>query len=236
MNQTNLSNYNRNVGAEIRESLAVYTAKIFLWMFAGLMITFAVAISVYTSGWVYRIFAMPAMPFILLGAELFVVIYLSARLSRMSLGMARVLFLVYAILNGVVFSTLLVMYEVTSAMLAFALTAVYFAVMAAIGYFTKADLSHMRPILISGLLFLAGFWILSLFFPFSQFERVVCLIGIGIFLGCTAYDTQKIRSYYGTFGGEGEMAGKASIFAALQLYLDFINLFLYTLRFIGKRN
>lgn len=236
MNQTNLSNYDPKSGVEIRESLAMYTAKIFLWMFAGLLLTFAVAAWVYTSGWVYRIFSVPAMPFLLLGAELFVVIFLSARLSRMSLGLARGLFFVYAILNGVVFSSLLVLYEASSAILAFGLTAVYFAVMAAIGYFTKADLSHMRPILLSGLLFLAGFWILSLFLPFSQFERVICLIGIGIFLGCTAYDTQKIRSYYGTFGGEGELAGKASIFAALQLYLDFINLFLYTLRFMGKRS
>ena len=95
---------------------------------------------------------------------------------------------------------------------------------------------RLRPILTGGVIFLLAFAVLSLFLPFpSSIERLYCLAGIAIFLGFTAYDTQKIRAYYATFAGNPEMAKKASIISALELYLDFINLFLYLLRFMGKR-
>ena len=91
--------------------------------------------------------------------------------------------------------------------------------------------------MMGGLIFLCGFWILSLFINLSQFETMVCTVGIFLFLLFTAYDTKKIQAYYAHFGSVPEMAAKASIFSALQLYLDFINLFLYILRFAGnKRN
>ena len=120
--------------------------------------------------------------------------------------------------------------------LCFLLTSVYFGALAAYGFFTKRDLSGLRTILISGALFLLVFWVLSLFIPgVMMFERIICMIGIAVFLGFTAYDTQKIRAFYNYYSASPDMLAKASIFSALQLYLDFINLFLYLLRFLGSR-
>ena len=92
----------------------------------------------------------------------------------------------------------------------------------------------MRPILISGLLFLIACGLLSLFLDLGDFDRIVCLVGIAVFLGFTAYDTQKIRTYSNCYQGDQAMLARASIFSALQLYLDFINLFLYLLRLLGR--
>jgi len=218
-----------------RESIGQYTSKTFLWMFWGLLLTFAVAFLGYYTGFIYELFAIPALPFILLIAEVGVVIYLSARIEKMSVSKAKTMFFIYAALNGIVFSTYFIMYELTSLIFVFALTAMYFGAMALYGYFTKSDLSRMRPILMGGLIFLVVFWLLSLFLDISQFERIVCVIGVLVFLGLTAYDTQKIKAYYHMFPYDSEMASKASIFAALQLYLDFINLFVYLLRILGTR-
>ena len=135
-----------------------------------------------------------------------------------------------------VFSLYFYLFYLESLILIFAATAVYFAALALYGYFTKTDLFRLRPILVGGLILLLVFGVISLFFPFGQgVDRVYCLIGIAIFLGLTAYDTQKIKSYYLFYQHDPAMAEKASIFSALQLYLDFVNLFLYLLRFLGRR-
>lgn len=218
------------------EPISTYTAKTFGWMFLGTLTTFAVAMAMIFSGGIWTLFSIPAMPFILLIAEMGVVIYLSARISSLSVGTARGLFFAYAVLNGIVFSTVFVAYGLWSALLAFLSASLYFGIMAAVGYYTKADLSGMRPILFSGLIFLVIFWVAGIFLNLGAFERIVCLIGVGIFLGFTAYDTQKIKAYHGAYCNDPEMAKKASIYAALQLYLDFVNLFLYIIRIIGKRN
>ena len=140
-----------------------------------------------------------------------------------------------AALTGVAFSTWFWLFDLSSLVLVFAVTALYFGALALFGYFTRTDLTRLRPILMGGLIFLVLFGFLSLFLPiFSGLERLYCLIGIAIFLGLTAYDTQRIRDYYFACGHDTQMAQKASIFSALQLYLDFINLFLYLLRFMGK--
>lgn len=236
MNNQNISQGYAPLANGEYEPLKTYAAKTFLWMFAGLMTTFLIALAGYATGAVFLVFSIPALPFILLIAELGVVIWLSARIDSMSVTKARTLFFVYAALNGVVFSAYFIMFNVSSLILAFALSAGYFGLMAGIGYFTKADLSSMRPILIGGLLFLVAFWVLSIFLPLTQFERGICLVGMAVFMGFTAYDTQKIKRYHASFGSDPELARKASIFSALQLYLDFINLFLYVLRFVGKKN
>lgn len=217
-----------------RESIAAYTAKTFLWMFLGLMTTFAVALFGYATGTIVYIFAIPYFHIILLAAELVVVLVLSARLQKLNVATARVLFFAYAVLNGIVFSVYFLIFTMLSLILVFAMTAVYFGGMAAYGYCTKTDLSRLRPILVGGLIFLIVFGLLSLFLPMGMMDRVVCLIGVGIFLAFTAYDTQKIRAYYQAYQGDQAMLERASIFSALQLYLDFVNLFLYLLRLLGK--
>ena len=219
------------------EPLSVYTAKTFGWMFAGLLFTFAISVALSVSGGILYLLYIPALPYILLIAELGVILYLSARIEKMSVGTARAMFFVYAALNGVVFSVYFLIFHVTVLMGVFFITALFFGIMALIGYFGNINFGSIRPFMMGGLIFLCGFWILSLFINLSQFETMVCTVGIFLFLLFTAYDTKKIQAYYAHFGSVPEMAAKASIFSALQLYLDFINLFLYILRFAGnKRN
>lgn len=226
--------YDKRYEETMGDSVAAYTTKTFQWMFLGLLTTFAVAFFGYFTGAIFFVFAIPYVPIVLLVAELAVVLILSARIQKLQVGTARVLFFVYALLNGVVFSTYFLLYEVTSLIWIFAMTAAYFGIMAVYGHVTKKDLSRMRPILISGLLFLIVCAVLSIFLDLGNFERIVCFIGIAVFLGFTAYDTQKIRTYYNCYQGDQEMLARASIFSALQLYLDFINLFLYLLRLLGR--
>lgn len=217
------------------ETVGSYTAKTFLWMFLGLLVTAVVAFFGYVSGTVYFVLRSYMALIVLTVAEVAVVLVLAARIEKLSVGAARALFFLYAVLNGVVFSAYFILFDMVSLVLVFAATAVYFGALAAYGYFTKADLSRLRPILVGGLIFLLVFGILSLFLPLGALDRIYCLVGIAIFLGFTAYDTQKIRYYYSVYAGSPELAQKASIFSALQLYLDFVNLFLYLLRFLGKR-
>lgn len=237
MDQNNMNGQMPVLRTEMGESLQHYTARTFLWMFLGLLVTFAVSVACFAVEAPARIiYTNPAAHLVLAGVELVVVIVLSARVHKLSVGAARGLFLTYAVLNGVVFSTLFYCYALDSMILVFGLTALYFGIMAAFGYFTSMDLSRIRTILTGGLIFLIAFWLLSMFIPgFQVFDRVVCIIGVVIFLAFTAYDTQKIKAFYYGLAGDEAMLTKASIISALELYLDFINLFLYLLRFLGKR-
>lgn len=224
----------QSLGVYTGEPIGVYTAKAFLWMFLGLLTTFAVAFFGYATGSILYVFAIPYFHIVLLVVELGVVLFLSARLHKLSVGAARALFFVYAAVNGVVFSAYFLIFDMLSLILVFAMTALYFGVMALYGYRTRTDLSRLRPILVGGLLFLVVCGLLSLFLPLGVADRVVCLIGVAVFLGFTAYDTQKIRALYDAYQGDQAMLERASIYSALELYLDFINLFLYLLRFLGK--
>lgn len=220
--------------AGARMSLNQYMARTFAWMFVGLAVTFGLSLVLAYTGVVFYLFMIPAVPILLLVAEVVVVLVLAARVQKLSVGAARGLFLAYAALNGVVFSVYFVVYGLGQLLLIFGLTALFFGAFALYGHFTKTDLSNLRPLLIGGLIFLVVAGILLLFIPMETFERVVCLVGIAVFLCFTAYDTQKIKAFYSYYGADGAMLQKASIFSALQLYLDFINLFLYLLRFFGR--
>ena len=236
----NMDNYNQYgfdsdyARASSGLTLNQYVTKTFLWMFVGLMVTFGTAYLDYWSGLLAFVFLTPMVPVLLLVAELAVVLVLSARIHKLHVGTARVLFLLYAVLNGVVFSTYFLMFEMATLIYIFALTAVYFGIFALYGRFTKRNLSGFRPFIIGGLIFLLVVSVLSLFLPLGGLDRIVCLIGIALFLGITAYDSQKIGQYYVAYQGDSAMLQRASIFSALQLYLDFINLFLYLLRFFAR--
>jgi len=216
------------------EPLNVYTTKTFGWMFLGLLVTFGTAIAFSAGGGLYYLLTlgMPAV-FALCIAELVLVMVLSARLGKMSIAGARGLFFAYAILNGVTFSAVFFAYDVQILLSVFALTALYFGALAAYGWLTKRDLSGLGTILGFSVLFLLVFWVLSMFLPLGAFERIICFIGLAVFMGCTAYDTQRIKHLHAEYGEDYEMSKKASIFAALQLYLDFINIFLYVVRLLG---
>ena len=216
-------------------TLNQYIARTYAWMFVGLTITFLLAWAMSASGAVFTLLiAFPQIAMILLIAELAVVFIFSARVHKNSVGVSRVLFVIYSVLNGVVFSVIFVVFEVTSLIAIFGLTALFFGGFALYGRFTKTDLSRLRPLLIGGLIFLLVAGVLSLFIDMSGLERLICTIGIVVFLCLTAYDNQKIKANYQFFYQDAVMLQKASIYSALELYLDFINLFLYLLRFMGR--
>lgn len=234
-------NYNTaNQSFDMAESYAVeplnrYVAKTFGWMFAGLLTTFLIAVIGYRTGAILPIVYNRTAFFAVGIAELVVVIFLSARIHKMSVAGARALFFTYAVLNGIVFTVYFYAYDAMSLVMVFGATSLFFGIMALLGYFTNADFSRVRPFLMGGLVFLLVFWVLSMFFNLTALETTVCYIGIFIFLAFTAYDTQKIKAYHQYYSQNPAMAAKASIFSALQLYLDFVNLFLYLIRLMGRR-
>lgn len=216
-------------------SVGRYTAKTFAWMFLGLAATFAVMVATYFSGLVTMFLSLPAMA-ILAILELITVFKLSASVGKLSTGAARAMFFLYAVLNGLTFSTLFLYFNAPSLVLAFGVTAVYFGVMAAVGYFTAVDLSRLRSLLIGGLILMIVFNLLGMFFGFGGAERLLCFAGVALFLAFTAYDVQKIKAMYAAYSYNPAILSNASILAALQLYLDFVNLYLYILRLFGNRD
>lgn len=215
------------------ETLSNYTAKTFLWMFAGLLVTFGVSLAAYMSNIGFYLLRSSFTFFGLAILEIVLVIALVSRLHSMSVGSARALFFVYAAVNGLVFSSYLWLYNMGDVLMAFGAAALYFGVMAAYGYLTKRDLTSWRTPLMVGLIVLMIVSVIGMFFM-SGSSILFSVLGIVIFSCYTAYDTQKIKALYFAYAGNEAMAKKASIFAALQLYLDFINLFLYLLRIFGR--
>lgn len=238
MNQ-NFNNFNQFGTSQTQTpslTLGKYTAKTFGWMCAGLMITFITAFLLAFSGLAITLFSIPFLSIILAVVQIGVVISMSARINHITASAATGLFLTYSVLTGVTFSTLFYAYSLESILGVFLLTSLYFGALAAYGYNTNADLSKLGPILVSGVIFLIIASILLMFFPIAPVDRAICLLGIVIFLGFTAYDTQKVVQQYYAYQGNSELLAKASVISALTLYLDFINLFLYLLRFMNSRN
>ncbi len=230
------NSYQNSFSPEIPLTLSQYVLHTFSWMFLGLLVTFGTAYGGYASMLIPRVLeSSPSFIVLVSIVELVVVIVFSARIHKLSIGAARALFLTYSVLNGIVFSSYFLIYEMQSLIIIFGLTALYFGLFALFGYVTKRDLSGLRPILTWGLIFLCVVGLISIFLPVGRVEKLICLGGIAIFLGFTAYDTQKIRAIYQNCAGDTAILQKGSIIAALQLYLDFINLFLYLLRFMGRR-
>lgn len=218
------------------ESLSTYIGKTFLWMFAGLLVTFVIAMQMVMSGLTLRMLYQGGTA-VLVGvtiAELLVVVIMSARIRKISSVGAAVCFFIYAALTGVTFSMYFLIFDLQVLIYAFGATALFFGGMAAASLIFKMELSSLRPYLFGGLIFLVLFGILSMIFNLGAFNTMVCYIGIAIFLAYTAYDTAKIKQNYYYYQGNAELLKKASIFSALELYLDFVNLFLYILRIFGK--
>ena len=231
--------FDRGYASNQGDTLGQYTAKTFLWMMLGLLVTFGVALGCWVSNLTLYLIYSGMFQIVHLGAMIATLVLaftMGRRIERMQVGTAIAMFVAFSALFGLSMSTILLAYDVSSLVLSFGATGLYFGALAAYGFLTKRDLSNIRTILFSGTIFLIVFGLLSMFIPgLNAFDHVICLVGIAIFLGWTAYDTQKIRAFYHYYSASPEMLAKASIFSALQLYLDFINLFLYLLRFLGNR-
>ena len=223
-----------------RISLSKYTALTYLWMAAGLLLTFAVSFGVYRSGLMYSIITGGLAIPVIIGVsvvELALVFILAGRINKMSVGAARVMFFVYAAVNGFTLSVYFLRFDVMILVYAFAATAVLFALMAGASLIFKLQLDRIFPILVFGLITLIIFGVVGMFLNLGWLNIAICYIGIAVFMGLTAYDTAKIRVLYETYSGrDPAMLQKASIYSALQLYLDFINLLLYILRLFGSKS
>jgi len=179
------------------------------------------------------IFGTPLMWVVML-APLGLVMFLSARINKMSAGAAQATFWIFAALMGASLASIFVVYTQTSIVRVFMITAVTFGAMSLWGYTTKKDLSGMGSFLMMGLIGIIVASLVNLFLQSSMMHWVISVIGVLVFTGLTAYDTQKIKNNYLESDGEAVM-GKKAIMGALTLYLDFINLFLMLLHLFGNR-
>ena len=211
--------------------------KVYVWMTLALVLTGITAYGVASSpGLMMTIFQTPAIMWGLIIAELAIVIAISAAINRLSLTTATLLFVLYSVLNGATFSLIFAVYTMSSIANVFFITAGTFGVMAAYGYFTKRDLSSLGRLLLMALIGLIIATLVNVFLVKSSgFDLILSYAGVLIFVGLTAYDTQKIKQMLAMQTDMGEGAQKVALLGALSLYLDFINLFLYLLRIFGRR-
>ncbi|MFR2731853.1 Bax inhibitor-1 family protein [Hoylesella buccalis] len=211
--------------------------KVYVWMTLALVLTGITAYGVASSpSLMMTIFQTPAIMWGLIIAELAIVIAISAAINRLSLTTATLLFVLYSVLNGATLSLIFAVYTMSSIANVFFITAGTFGVMAAYGYFTKRDLSSWGRLLLMALIGLIIATLVNVFLVKSSgFDLILSYAGVLIFVGLTAYDTQKIKQMLAMQTDMGEGAQKVALLGALSLYLDFINLFLYLLRIFGRR-
>ena len=208
--------------------------KVYVWMTLALVITGFTAYYVAHSNFIFTLVSNSALMWGLIIAELALVIGLSAAIRKLSLTAATLMFVVYSIINGLTLASIFLIYTQESITQVFFITAGTFAVMALIGYTTKTDLTSLGKYLFMGLIGIIIATLVNLFFHNSMVTTVVSYLGVLIFVGLTAYDTQKIKNMLLTAEDGGEVGQKMALLGALTLYLDFINLFLYLLRILGK--
>lgn len=210
--------------------------KVYVWMTLALVITGFTAFGVATSpGIITALLSDKLLFWGLFIAELALVWTVSARINRMSLATATMLFILYSVLNGATLSIIFIAYTMQSIASVFFITAGTFAVMAAVGCFTKADLSSLGRILFMALIGLIIATVVNVFFVKSGgFGLILSYVGVLIFVGLTAYDTQKIKKMLIAADDINEDGQKIALLGSLMLYLDFINLFLYLLRIFGN--
>lgn len=168
-------------------------------------------------------------------AQIVLVIWLSARLPKMSMTSATLLFILYSALMGVTMSTIFMIYTMSSIASVFFITAGTFLVMSLIGFFTRIDLTRVGSLLFMALVGLIIASVVNIFLHSETLYWVVSYAGVVIFVGLTAYDTQKIKNTFIQYGEVDEVGQKLALFGAFSLYLDFINLFLHLLRIMGDR-
>lgn len=211
---------------------------VFTWMFGALGITALTAMLVAKSSLIYTMRMNPGLLWGLIIAELALVFILSARIGKMSFFTSSLLFTIYSILNGVTLSSIFIVYTMTSIAATFFITAGMFGAMALWGYFTKKDLSKWGSIFFMLLIGLILATVVNLFLRSGAMGFIFSIVGVIIFTGLTAFDVNKIRQMLAQMQGfeEGDVVRKVALMGALTLYLDFINLFLYLLRFFGRRD
>ena len=208
---------------------------VYNYMASGVLLTGIVALYLAQSGLAAQIFTQPgALKWIVMLAPFALVMVLSFGINRLSETAAKALFWVYAALMGASLSTIFLVYTGSSIATTFFATASGFGALSLYGYTTKRDLSGLGKFLMIGLVGLVVTSLISVFVPSIAASPIFSIIGVLLFAGLTVYDTQKIKQMYYMVQGS-DMVGKSAVMGALTLYLDFINLFLFLLRFMGDR-
>src|SRR5574344_24841 len=224
--------------ATIQTSYSNVMRKVYLWMTLALVITGITAYGVATSPAITTaIFSNRIIMWGLIIAEFGLVIGISGGINKLSLSTATLLFIIYSVINGAMLSTIFFVYTTTSIAKVFFISAATFGVTAMFGYTTKRDLNGLGRILFMALIGLVIATLVNMFLHSSGFDYILSFIGVGIFIGLTAWDSQKIRQNLVAAtdaGYYGESLQKIALLGALSLYLDFINLFLYLLRIFGS--
>lgn len=228
----NYGGYNSTSAVDVQNTLL---RKSYVWMASALVLTGLTAYFVANSpGMLQLILGNRAVFFGIIIAELALVIGLSSTIQRISVVTATLLFVLYSVLNGALLSVIFIAFTMASIATTFFVTAGTFGVMALYGSLTKTDLSRLGNILLMALIGLIIAVVVNIFLKNTMMDMIISGIGVIIFTGLTAYDAQKIKAL--TDGvEEDDETQKLAVIGALTLYLDFVNLFLYLLRFFGKR-
>ncbi len=205
-------------------------AKIYGWMFIGLMITFATAYYVSTSETMIENIFSTSLYWIIFILEFILVIFLSSRAMKMQYSTAAIVFCLYSFVTGLTFSVFFLMFTMGSILFIFALTAIIFGVFSILGFFTKIDLSKYSTFLFMGLIGIVIASLVNIFMGNTTLELIISWVTVGLFIGLTAYDTQKIKR----LSDYGVNQNNIAIVGALELYLDFINIFISLLRLFGN--
>lgn len=212
--------------------ISKFFSKVYLWMFIGLLISGGVAY--YTSVTPAMIRMVYSSFNLILIIELIVVIAFSALRNKVSPLVAKILFITYSAISGLTLSSIFLVYKIESVGLVFLSAAVMFGLLALYGYITKQDLSSLGKILIFALLAIVVMSLINIFVGNESFNIFISIVSVVIFLGLTAWDMQALKAMYNYYSSDERELGKMAIYGALDLYLDFINIFLSLLNLFGK--
>jgi len=241
-NQTRYGNASAQSDVEFDAGLRAYMLKVYNYMALALGVTGVAALVTFnmavTDGQLTEfgtlMFTSP-LKWVVMLAPLGLVFFLSAKINSMSVSTAQMTFWVFASLMGISLSTIFLVYTATSIVQTFFITAAAFASLSLYGYTTKRSLSGMGSFLMMGLFGLIIASVVNIFMQSSVMQFAISAIGVLVFAGLTAYDTQKIKNMYDYVSHDETMIGRTAIMGALRLYLDFINLFMFLLSFLGNR-
>ena len=233
---TNVTARDRVQELEMSTAFPILMRKVYLWMTLALVITGFTAYYVASSeSLMMALFSNQIIFWGLVIGELVLVFSLSAAINKLSLTTATLMFVLYSVINGATMSFIFLVYTASSVTNVFLITAATFAVMAFFGYFTKTDLTSWGKILMMALIGIIIATIVNIFTKSEGLAVILNYLGVLVFVGLTAYDSQKIKQMLMQAPDAGEGAQKVALLGALSLYLDFINLFIYLLRILGSR-
>ena len=230
--------YGNPVFEGVQSAYRVLMRKVYLWMALALAVTGMTSFYIASNpGLLQTIFTSRGIFLMLIIAELALVFILSARIMKMSFATAGIMFAAYSVLNGITMSFIFIAFTMSSIAGAFFVTAGMLAVMSFIGFTLKKDLSSFGSFFFMALIGLVIATVVNAFYANSVLYWVITYIGVLLFVGLTAYDTQKIKHMLMEYGDEvNDNTQKLALLGSLSLYLDFINLFLYILRFFGRND